>query len=257
MYGTAVTTGAISTNKGTAVELIASTNFDAYWVKLTAGGYGVAATASQGCFDLLIGAATESILIADMLMGHCGGDTTTSADVGPKTWEFPLYIPAGSRLAAQAAGVRTALGVYITVELWGGDGYPAWPVGSRVTTYGMGTVPRGTTITPGASGAAGSWTQITASTSYDHIALVPSFQVATDTTVNRRHITVEMGVGAATEELISHPYFYQTGTNEFMAGAYNGLPTFCNIPASSRLVMRASNGGTNDAAYDGVIHAVS
>jgi len=256
MFGTSVTTGGSAATKGTPVELIASTAFDAYLVKITAGGYGAAGVASQGALDILLGAATEHVLIANLLMGYCGGLDTSSADVGAKVWLFPLYIPAGSRIAAQAAGARTSAAVYVTVELYGGNGYPDYEPGTRLTTYGMGTVPAGTTITPGASTAAGAWTQITASTTEDHKYLVPSFQATGDLTTNRRHLTVEMGVGAATEELITPPFRFATGTNEFMSSVAEP-PHRIDIPSGSRLTMRASNGGTNDAGYNGVIHAVS
>lgn len=257
MYGTSCSTHVTtSSTKGTAVQLIASTAFDAYLIKVTAGGHGAAGVASQGCLDILLGAATEHVLIPDLLMGYCGGLDTTSADVGPKSWYFPLYIPANTRIAARVAGARGSAACYVTVDLYGGNGYPDYEPGSRVTTYGIGTVPDGTTITPGASGATGSWTQITASTSEDHKYLIPSFQVSGDTTTNRRHFTVEVGVGAATEELVTQPFRYQTGTNEFM-GCIAEMPLKVDVPSGSRLVMRASNGGTNDGPYNGAIHAVS
>lgn len=253
--GTSVTTGASASTKGTPAELIASTSFDAYWIKICASNYGLAATASQGSMDLLIGSATESVLIPDLLMGYCG--SIVAAGKGPKCWEFPLYIPAGSRLSVQAAGARTSTAFRVQIYLYGGNGYPAWPVGTKVTTYGMGTVPAGTTITPGASGAVGSWAQITASTTEDHCAFVPSFQMTGDTTTNLRLLTVEMGVGAATEELISPPYWFGCDSGEYMDGPYNCCPTMRDVPSGTRLVMRASNSSTNDGGYNGVIHAVS
>lgn len=256
--GATVTTGGgTSATKGTAVQLIASTAFDAHWITILAQGYAAAAIASEGSLDILIGAATESILIADLLMGYCGGDLTTSADVGPKRWDFPLYIPAGSRIAAQAAGARLSTNLGVAVFLYGGQGYASLASsGSRVTTYGV-SAPNGVTITPGASGGEGSWTEITASTSEDHFALIPSLQLSTDTTANRRYLFVDIGIGAATEEEIAQSFIFQTGSNEFMAGPYNSIPCMKPIPAGSRLTMRVSNNGTNDGPYNAAIHAVS
>lgn len=254
--GTVATTAGTTTAKGTPVEMIASTAFDAYWVKILASGYAAGGAVSQGCMDILIGGATEEILIADLLMGYCGGGGA-SAGNGPKMWEFPLYIPAGSRLAVQAAGSRTSQDVAVQVWLYGGNGYPPFRVGTKVTTYGMGTVPDGTAITPGASGAEGSWTEITASTSEDHFALVPSFQMSGDATTNIRTIAVDIGIGSATEEEIAQSYWFGTDSNEYMGGPYNSMPTFQDVPSGTRLAMRASNNGTNDGAYNGVIHAVS
>jgi hypothetical protein len=251
-FGTSVTTGAASGTKGTAVQLIASTAFDAYWVTVMSHSYGASATASEGCLDILTGAATEEVLIPNLLMGYTGTATTGYI----KKWDFPLYIPAGTRLAAQAAGVRTSTAFRVAIYLYGGDGYPAFRVGSKVTTYGV-TVPNGTAITPGASGAEGSWTQITASTSEDHFALYPSFQVATDTTVSNLNLAVDIGLGAATEEEIAQSYFYCTESSERMNGPWPSMPCFQDIPSGTRLVMRASNSGVNDAAYNGALHGVS
>jgi hypothetical protein len=251
--GTSVTTGGTEATKGTPAEMIASTAFDAYWVRILASRYGTATVTSAGSMDILIGASTEEVLIADLLMGFCGG-----APVGGKTWDFPLYIPAGSRLAVQAAGERTATAFQCAVWLYGGDGYPPWRPGGKVTTYGMGTVPNGTTLTPGATGAEDdAYVEITASTTSDHFAFVPSFQSSADTTTQDRGYAVDIGIGSATEQLIGE-YYFQSSVNEFYAGPLNSMPIFQDVPSGTRLAMRASSSaGTLDANYNGVIHAVS
>lgn len=252
--GTSVTTSGTSSVKGTPAEMIASTAFDAFWITIIASNYGASTVASQGSMDILIGAATEEVLIADLLMGYCGGGGTSGS---PKRWDFPLYIPAGSRLACQAAGARTSTAFGVAVYLYGGQ-TPPFRVGGKVTTYGMGTVPSGTSLTPGASGAeAASFTQITASTTQDHFALVPSFQISGDGTTAIRNITIDMGYGAATEEVAGEGYWFCTAADESMGGPFPSMPWFQDIPSGTRLSMRASNHGTNDGAYNGVIHAVS
>lgn len=254
--GTSLTTGTSAGAKGTAVQLIASTSFETYWVTILATQYGLAATSSQGALDILVGAATEAVLIPDLLMGYCS-PTDTATGVGPKRWDFPLYIPAGTRIAAQAAGQRVSTALRCQIFLYGGNGMPAHRVGTKVTTYGV-TVPFGTTLVPGASGAEGAWAQMTASTTEDHFALVPSFQAGTDTTLTRNYYAVDLGIGAATEEEIAQSYWFAVTDNEMMRGPENPMPCFQDIPSGSRLVMRASNSGVNDAGnYNGCVHAVS
>lgn len=256
--GTAVTTGAAASTKGTAVQLIGSTAFDTYWMTILATNYFLAATDSQGALDILIGAATEDVLIANLLMGFCGGQGGASRTVGPKRWDFPLYIPAGSRLAAQAAGQRLSTAFRVAVILYGGCGNPAWRVGGSVTTYGIGTVPIGATVVPGASAAEGAWAQIVAATTFDHFAFVPSFQPGTDTTLNLRQFAVDLGIGAATEEQIIGDYQFAGDDTEAFGGPYDSFPCFADVPSGTRLVMRASNSGANDGGnYNGAIHAVS
>ena len=253
--GTTVTTGGTTSTKGTPAELIAATAFDAYWVVVTASGYSGSAAASDGAMDLLIGSATEEVLIPDMLFGQA--PDLNSVPTAPRMWQFPLYIPAGSRLAVRAAGRRVSTNFQVGIVLYGGDGIPPFRVGRKVTTYGMGTVPAGTTITPGASGAEGSWTEIVASTTEDHFAFFPSFQVGNDTSMLLRCLSVDIGVGAATEQEIGGGYMYATGTTETMTGPFgHEWPIFADVPSGTRLVMRASCNGTLDS-YNGVIHAVS
>lgn len=253
--GTAVTTGATASVKGTAVQIFAATAFDAYSVTIIAAAYGSATVASQGALDILIGAATEEVLIPNLLMGYCG--QIGSAAAGPKRWDFPLYIPAGSRIAAQAAGARTSTAMRVWIFLYGGHGVPQGRVGGKVTTYGMGIVPDGKAITPGASGAEGTWTEIVASTTSDHFAFVPSFQPSADASINSRNYALDLGVGAATEEEIMQSYWYGADANENMTGPVNSMPCFQDVPSGTRLAMRVSNSGANDGGYNACIHAVS
>ena len=257
--GTSVTTGAAAGTKGAVAELIASTSFDAYMIAIHAGDYGFSAVACEGMLDILIGTATEEVLIPNLLMGYCSGPNLAAipASLG-KNWLFPLYIPAGSRISARAAGARTSTIVRVAVSLWGGHGVPPFRVGSKVVSYPTApAVPRGQTITPGASGVDGAWTQVVASTSEPHFAIVPSFQVETDTTVTQKTYQLDLGVGSATESVIPSAYWYVTGTSEGMTGAWPDLPTFTDIPSGSRLVARVSNSGANDTAYGVMLHCVS
>src|SRR5689334_3769686 len=109
--GTDVTTHAtVTSTKGTPAQLIASSSFDTYLLVIMATNYSNNATASAGCLDILVGSSTEEVLIANLLMGGCGD--WAAQNVGPgKIWEFPVYIPAGTRIAAQAAGERLSTAV--------------------------------------------------------------------------------------------------------------------------------------------------
>jgi hypothetical protein len=251
--GTAVTTGAAAGTKGAVAQLIASTLFDAYWIMVMASNLNSSATASEGALDIMVGAATEELLIPNMLMGYAGG--AGSPIGGPQVWQFPLYIPAGSRLSAKACSARTSTAFRVAVWLYGGDGVPPFRVGSKVTTYGV-TVPNGTTITPGASGAEGAWTQIAATSSEDHFAFYPSFQPQADTTINNLYYNVDIGVGAATEEQIGS-WFFQTNSNESMGGPFNPMPAFQDVSSGTRLAMRASCSGVLDGGYGAALHGIS
>lgn len=253
--GTLISADSGSSAKGTVVQVIASTDFDAYWLRVMMFRYGASGSSTYGCTDILIGTSAEEVLIPDLLHGGAGG--IASASQAGKYWDFPLYIPAGSRISARMNSVNSSSGTgQLCLWLYGCTGTPDHRVGQKVVTYGASGT-RGTAITPGASGAEGSWTQITATTSEDHFALVPSFQVGSDSTQAFRQLALDLGLGAATEEQIFESYMYGTSNDETMSGPVNSWPHFQDIPSGSRLTARVSNGGTNDAEYDAVIHGVS
>lgn len=259
--GTAVTTGGSSSTKGSAVQLIASTSFDAFEIIIMVSNYAASAITSKACLDIMVGAATEEVIIPDLLAGHAGM-TTAAVNQGPKHWKFPLYIPAGSRISARAAGSRTGTDMRVCVFIRGGNVSPPFRVGSKVVTYGIGTVPAGTPVTHG-NASEGAWTQVTASTSEYHWACLPSFQGPTDTTLTPlRTFELDIGIGAATEELLGgyeQGYMYRVDTLESIGGPYNYYePVFADIPASSRLTARLSaDGGADAAAYEVALHCVS
>lgn len=252
--GTSVTTGGSVSTKGSAAELIASTAFDAWEIIITAANYGNSGSISSGCLDILIGSATEEVLIPDLLMGACSifSGSALTGSTGPKIWKFPLYIPAGSRLAARAAGYRTSTALRVGVWLRGGSGSPPHRVGRKVTTYGV-TVPDGVTISS-SGGTYGSWAEITSGTSEDHFALVPSYQ-AVDAGMTSDANLVQIGIGSATEEPIGE-YLYMLGEAERMGGPVFYEPIIMDIPSGTRLAMRAAHSGTGDTVA-GAIHGVS
>jgi len=252
--GTQVTTGGASSTKGTAVECITSTAFETYMIEVSDQAYSLPATNSQLMVDILVGAATEEVLIANLIFGQ----SPLVGSGGFRSYLFPLYIPAGTRIAAQAAGQRVSTVSSVGIKLWGGNGVPPFRVGRKVTTYGVSTVPAGTTVVPGATGAAGTHTQITASTSEDHFAVIPGWQGGDDTTKLDRTYTSAIGLGAATEEELSTIWWSTQTTDEVHQGPSPNLPHFTDIPSGTRMTMRISNSGANDSGnYNGCIYAVS
>ncbi len=264
--GTSVTTGGTSAVKTSPMtQLIAATEFDAYAILVTASGYGSPAALSRGCLDIGIGAATEEVLISNLLMGQCGSIAGVDPG-GIKTWWFPLYIPAGTRIAAATAGIRTSTACFVGVEIYGGHGYPPWRVGTRVITYGIGTVPAGTTTTPGASAAEGAWAPVTASTTEPCFCIVPSAQAGSaDTTLTASGVWMDIATGAAAaEELIAdggrqHSFVFGLTGAEMIAGPINPTPLFADIPTGTRLSTRLSRSSVADttAAWETALHCVS
>lgn len=238
--GTSVASSASVNTKGSNVELIASTNFDAWIVEIMVMGVAAANGARRGSLDILIGAATEDILIADLLVGQAPAPT---ASVGFRSYMFPLFIPASSRITAAFACSTGSITSRVGIALHGGNGSPPFKVAGKVDTYGA-TASGGTAITAGASGAEGSWTQMSASSNRDHFALYGAVQ-ANDTGMAALGLSVDVGIGAATEEQVGAPANYGSDSSERMWNTGPDL-IYHDVPASTRLVMRASYSGTAD-----------
>lgn len=249
---TAVPSSATTNTYGTVTELISAANNtqNSWGIEVSVYRTGASAAARQGCIDILIGGATDDVLIPGLL---CGG-TYNSAN---RTWFFPVHVPAGVRIAAQHANVGTSISARVGIKLFGGTP-PPFQVGRKVTAYGTKiNNSRGQAVTPTASGGAASVTEFTASTTEDHFAFLPSFQISTDTAIAAVGVTnIGIGVGAATEERIGTWWFF-ADTQEAQSGPISPMPAWREVPAGSRLTMLASYSTTNEAAYDGIVHAIS
>lgn len=259
LFGQPTGNAGSSATKGTAVELTSGIGFNVHLLHIFVTGYGTTGTTSQCCLDILVGDATEEVLIPNLLAGFCGGSGVVGG--GGKQWIFPLYIPSGTRIACRQAGDRLGASINVYVSAYGWPGSPPFEVGSRVDTYGITTVPAGTDVTAGYSGAEGNWQQIVASTTHDHIAIFPSFHPTDgDTTFsNVQTVRVEMGHGAAGSEAALGDYEFRIDSAEQCEGPrWPIFPLFRDIPAGSRLAMRCSYAAASDTGQpDCAIHAVS
>lgn len=252
--GTGVPSNATTLLDGAVTELISAANntMESWGIGIWVFDAGASATASEAALDILIGGATDDVLIPALLCGasFLGGSPGCF-------YFFPVHVPGGVRIAAQLASVRTSITARVVVKLYGG-GAPPWRVGRKVTAYGtQANNARGQSITPATSGGAASATQLTASTNEDHFYFHPGFQPETDATMQgNQFVNVGIGIGAATEERIG-TWDYILLANETMTGPLPPMGVWRDVPAGTRLTMLASNVlAANDDAYGGLIYAV-
>lgn len=234
--GAAVTPGAGS--KGSWVEIIGSTEFDAHWIEVYCGVGG-------GYFrvDIGIGAATEQVIIPDLYFVQ----RTTGSDHPP--YMFPLFIPKGSRISARAARHVGTTATDITVNLFSGSVAGPPPVASRVSCYGSVAVANGTNIDPGGTAHTKSaWVQITSATERDHHWLVLSTRNGNGGSPTSQWL-LDVGIGSATEQVLVENILMtlDSGTS-FSMGSRRHLPLF--VPAGSRLAIRAQCSNTTDSERD-------
>jgi hypothetical protein len=237
---------------GAVTQLIsAAANVHHNWgIEIAITNTGASATASEAMLDILIGGATDDVLISSLICGYAYGAAYAS-------YFFPVHVPKGVRIAAQLSSVRTGITAQVLCRLFGGTAVPPWPVGSKVYTYGTKVNnSRGVTVVPAASGATALATLITANTTVEHFYSLPGFQVETDTTVTPAGaVNIGIGEGPATEERIGTWDFLKT-TEEYWAGPVPEMGAFRNLAAARRIALLASNSGANDAAYGGLIYCV-
>jgi len=241
---------------GTVVELISAANniADSWAIEIFVCGTGAAATATSTCLDILVGGATDDILIDSLLVGYIYSASAHRAL--PRYFFFPVHVPAGLRVAARIASVVNTNNAYVIVRLHCGSA-PPFRVGRKVTTYGTkaGNA-RGVDVNPTASNGAATVTEISASSTADHFYFLPGFQPEGTTAMTPAGtMCVGIGVGASTEERIG-TWFYHKTVNEHMDHGFPRLGAFREVASGTRLTYLASGPTEAGGPYGGLIYAV-
>jgi hypothetical protein len=257
-FGTTVTASGTAHTKGSYSQLVASTTYEAFGISILLAGLQTAASTNTRCLvDIGIGAAaSEVVLIPDLMCGNVAQEAAASG-MGAM-YHFPLYIPAGSRLAARSQAL--VVSDTCTVALWLHEwplGAPEW-VGSRVTAYGANTATSsGVNHSPGNSAYAAA-TQIVASTTNPIRAMQIGYGLATDTTGDTCRGLVRIGLGATPNYLVSDLPFKESTTIEavdFNHANFILSQKRFDLPAGSDLRLSAMRNATA-AARGWIIYGV-
>lgn len=242
--GTTVTAHASADTKGTVVELTAATEQDAHWVSVTIL---VGATAGlTGLLSLLIGASTESVLIADLPV-----TARVAQEGGGGPYLFPVFIPKGSRLSASYQNSTGSATVEVIVHLFGGSPLGPYAGCTYVDRYGDTASSRGTNVDPGAvANTYSAWVAIANTTLRPIRWLIVAVQNTDTTFAAAAQWTLQVGIGAATEQQIGGDLRLMAGTAGDNAFPFMHvyLPLF--VPAGSILSVRAKCSSTTDGDRD-------
>jgi hypothetical protein len=245
-----LTSGATANTRGSWVQLISSTAADAYGLWLWARGVAAANGDGRCLIDVAVGpSGSELIILPDLNFGAAPSSNTALN----RNMFVPIYIPAGSRVAARCQR-DTASGT-VTIG-WMLEEQPAWPGGVGVlgTTYGIDAGnSRGTIITT-STAAYGAWQQIVASTSAPHAWWWPGIDCGGDTTQSNAACFVQLGVGGAGSEVVLGTWQFRITTSEDMCGPNQPHPIYRQLPAGVRIAARASNASNSLGV---AVHAVS
>lgn len=263
LSGVTATAHASTHTKGDWVELIASTAFAAETVQIIIFET-IATNAGNTSMLLDIGtgaAASETVLIPNVIVGHSMGTTGLGQAINQQTFIFQgLAVPSGTRISARVQGATTLDTCKVGVALRQSGG--PLSAGTTVTTFGAdtatsnGTVPA--TISTNNTKLT-TYTTITASTSVDIRSFVVSVGSAGSGIFTAADGLIDIAIGAASSETIIVPDipYGGNGNEQFV---YKGceLPFIRSIPAGTRLSVRYQATSNAAAAKPTVaIHGIS
>lgn len=250
--GVVLTANATPNTKGSYVDLIASTLFEAQWLMVEVGFYG--GGASDFLVDIAIGAASSEMVIASNLIftGFLAIDHMAY-------YLFPAFVPAGSRISGRCQATTGSATVRCGVLLEGQGFLPSSPL-SLITTYGAATADSGgVAIDMSSINTKGAYSQLTAATTHDINWLVLGIGGQNNQARTGARWLVDIAVGGAGSEVVIVPdlILNASGTGDCILPGCICLPG--SIPAGSRVAVRAqcSINDATDRLFDAVLYGVS
>lgn len=235
--GPVILTGGSTFTKGAWVQIVASLTQDTSWMLFyieTENSPGSAYAVDIG----IGGSGSEIAIVNNLFFNEVVG--------GGRRYMFPLTIPAGTRVAARAAGNSASSNVSVCFTVFS-DSYQSAGCGSAIDTYGFNSATiQGVAIDPGATAnTKGAYSQIVSATTADTAGIFVNFDTQNNTTGSTNSSTqlIDIAVGASGSEIVIVPNtllssFQSTGGESIQMSGY--LPYMpIQIPAGSRLAVRS------------------
>jgi hypothetical protein len=260
--GTACAKSATANTKGAWKQLIAATAYDACWLTATLV-IDYAGDMSEA-FDIGFGASGSEVAVVNNLMLP---GVTSLADNSPYSvieYSFPLHVPAGTRIAARVQSPLTTDedGSSIAVNLYDGA-FTQIEGAAGVDAIGFNSsTTLGTALVPGASGAFGSYAQLTASTSRDYMGIFLGFDTQGALPALGGNFEIEVAIGASgSEHIIKTTLGFASNLGSSRtAWLPLGSPFLpINIPAGTRIAARISENnvfGTSQSNFGLTLYGV-
>jgi hypothetical protein len=248
--GTVLTAAGSSHTLGTKVELIAATSFDTHLVRVRVHNSFVSNTQTDQLVNIYVGADTAEVLLIPNLLAGWANSLSNGA-VTHRIYEFPLFIPAGTRLSADNQALIASDTVAVLIECFGG-GQPRGWVGTGVECIGaVAASSQGTSVTSGGA-SDGTFTDI-GTTAKEWRFIQPMMQGnLTDTAMNNASIAADIGVGGALLHELE-VFLFATEGSENSRNGDTGRYTL--IPSGTALQLRAQSHTTAET-HDWCIYGV-
>ena len=206
---------------------------------------------------------TEQAVLFDIAVGAAGSETAIVSDVAVGGFYFngqpqillPVRIPAGSRVSVRSQTATSGRGPSVSFSFYSTSDYARTP--AALDAIGSSTA---TSLGTAMTGASGTWTQITSSTSqaYQALIVVPSYATPGSGPGNTR-LTLGFGPAGSEREISSSAFSVGSAGIIMQAAIPEQLgPAGIAIPAGTRLAVRhniASSPGRIQACVIGVPYA--
>lgn len=166
-YGTSITPG--QNTFPAYVEILGNTAFDTYFLEIIASANAVSAVNRNTLLTIGID-HSGGTTYTDVEINHLIVTAAAPIGIGCRRYWFPLFIPAGSALAAKASVDNATVGTLrVAVNLWGKPSRPEMVrAGAYIDTFGAVTATsEGTVVTPG-NAVEGTWTSLASNIAKDY-----------------------------------------------------------------------------------------
>ena len=234
--GTSLTASGTANTKGSYVELVASTAFNAHGIFVQLNN--AAETFRDYLIDVAVGAAGSEVVIAENLFSGSGDGVPSADGCG---YLLPVSIPAGTRLAARCQAAAASNIIRILVVLLG-EGFITPPGLGRVTTYGANTADSGgVQIDPGGTAhTKGAYSEIIASATNPIRQLTIIIGGQNNNLRTAATWLVDVAIGAAgSETVLIANLMLNCSASVDIVQPQTFPPLGVNVPAGTRLAARA------------------
>jgi hypothetical protein len=235
----------------TFTEIFTSTKNDASWVRITIWGTGTNNVQTDALLHLYIGGSgSEQIWIPSLAAGWSIAPGGSEGSLR-KVYEFPLSVPAGTRISGKLQAAVASDLAWCHIELHDGDNW----AGHSVEAVGVNTASSiGTIVTPGST-SDGSVTNIGTTVNEWRYISARVQGGYTDTALGSVSCDLDICAGDAVLRDMWKAYIFGTTSTESVGHVANTTGFFTNIAAGTALQARMQSSGTAEN-YDVILYGV-
>jgi hypothetical protein len=251
--GTAVQSSSSANTYGSWTEIHSGLLSQGKWVTLNIHSTFTSNSARNSYFDFGVGPDSSNVTTLIEKLAVNGTNSIVGA-----TFMFPLYIPKNQKIWAKHQCSVASITGYVMFGVTGGGliGLDTFKCVS-IEALGSGSSTLGTTITPG-NAAQGSWTEIVSSTSKKYVGFMISPLLSNDASRTQYLTTyLDIGYGSNGSEIcigFGNTRQYVIETDERISSM--SVPSFCTLPAGTRLVARANGSGAPDTYCSVILYGM-